>query len=345
MRGKEARLCAALLCALVGLSGCGIRARVLPADAEGASDAQTGQGGAVQAGELSGQDLADAGPAEQRGEEVPSGEPDPNAPTAEDPDSERRAYDGHASAELTQDGDSSLLTYGEKPEAGTAADGSPADGARETEAAAMTATEVLTQQEAQRLGVSEEAPQADTVYQYYRTLLESAVGSLFECKRLYVYWETPEDYRTVFKTSPEHGVIVQAGGYDVAAKRREDALTVDDGWIARKAPGCIVKCVDGSVLGSGVHGTQAAQAMLSSLRARPGWEAMDAVRTQTVVLLSGELLNTRWGRLAAALCVARVMYPEALPGLDPEESLRLLSQEATGAAADGIFFFTQKEGD
>ena len=33
MRGKEARLCAALLCALVGLSGCGIRARVLPADA------------------------------------------------------------------------------------------------------------------------------------------------------------------------------------------------------------------------------------------------------------------------------------------------------------------------
>ena len=39
------------------------------------------------------------------------------------------------------------------------------------------------------------------------------------------------------------------------------------------------------------------------------------------------------------------MYPEALSGLDPEESLRLLSQEATGAAADGIFFFTQKEGD
>lgn len=342
MRGKEARLCAALLCALVGLSGCGIRARVLPADAAGASDAQAGQGSAVQAGELSGEDLADA---RRGGGEVLSGEPDPNAPAADDPDSERRAYDEHASAELTQDGDGRLLTSGEKPESGTAADGSPADGARETEAAALTATEVLTQQEAQRLGISEEAPRADTVYQYYRTLLESAVGSLFECKRLYVYWETPEDYRTVFKTSPEHGVIVQAGGYDVAAKRKEDALTVDDGWVARKAPGCIVKCVDGSVLGSGVHGTQAAQAVLSSLQARPGWEAMDAVRTRTVVVLSGELLETRWGRLAAALCVAGAMYPEALPGLDPEEALRLLSQEATGAAADGTFFFVQKEGD
>ena len=345
MRGKAAYLCAIVLFALTVLTGCGIRSRVLPADAAGAADAQAGRSSATAAGEQPARERTDAAPAAQRGEAILSGEPDPNAPAADDPDAERRAYDEYASAELTQDGDSSLLTYGEKPEAGTAADGSPADGARETEAAALTATEVLTQQEAQRLGVSEEAPQADTVYQYYRTLLESAVGSLFECKRLYVYWETPEDYRTVFKTSPEHGVIVQAGGYDVAVKRREDALTVDDGWIARKAPGCIVKCVDGSVLGSGVHGTQAAQAMLSSLRARPGWEAMDAVRTQTVILLSGELLNTRWGRLAAALCVARVMYPEALSGLDPEESLRLLSQEATGAAADGICFFTQKEGD
>ena len=130
----------------------------------------------------------------------------------------------------------------------------------------------------------------------------------------------------------------------MAAKRREDALTVDDGWIARKAPGCIVKCVDASVLGSGVHGTKAAQAVMASLLARPGWEAMDAVRTRTVIVLSEELLETRWGRLAAALYVARAMYPEALSGVDAEEALRLLSQEAAGAAADGIFAYTQKGG-
>ena len=344
MRRKQVKLCAVMLCALVGLSGCGIRSRVLPAGAAGTTDAQAGQGSTVQAAELSAQDLADAASAEQRGEEVLSGEPDPNAPAEHDPDSERRAYDEHASAELVQDGNGSLLTSGERPEAGTAADGTAADLAREAEAAVLTAAEVLTQQEAQRLGVSEEAPRADTVYQYVQTLLESAVGSLFECKRLYVYWETPEDYRTVFKTSPEHGVIVQAGGYDVAAKRREDALTVDDGWIARKAPGCIVKCVDASVLGSGVHGTKAAQAVMASLLARPGWEAMDAVRTRTVIVLSEELLETRWGRLAAALYVAREMYPEALSGVDAEEALRLLSQEAAGAAADGIFAYTQKGG-
>lgn len=342
MRGKKARLCAALLCALIGLSGCGIRARVLP---DGAADARTGQGGSAQAGELTAQERPDAAAAEQSGEAVPSGEPDPNAPAGHDPDSERRAYDEFASAELTQGEDNRLFTAGEKPEAGTATSDSPADAraAREIEAAALTATEVLTQQEAQRLGVSAEAPSADSVYQYYQTLLENAVGSLFECKRLYVYWETAEAYQTVFRTSPEHGVIVQAGGYDVAAKRMEDALTVDDGWIARKAPGCIVKCVDASVLGSGVRGTQAARAALSSLLARPGWEAMDAVKTQTVLLLSGELLETRWGRLAAALHVACVMYPEALSGVDPQEALRLLSREATGAAADGVFAYALGE--
>lgn len=344
MRGKEARLCAVVLCALAVLTGCGIRSRVLPADAAGAADAQAGQGSAVAAGEQPARERTDAAPAAQRSDEALSVEPDPNAPAADDPNSERRAYDEYASAELTQGGDGSLLTAGEMPEAGTVADESPAHAAREAEPAALTATEVLTQQEAQRLGVSEEAPRADTVYQYVQAMLENAVGSLFECKRLYVYWETPTDYQTVFKTSAEHGVIVQAGGYDVAAKRKEDALTVDDGWIARKAPGCIVKCVDASVLGSGVHGTKAAQAVMASLLARPGWETMDAVRTRTVIVLSEELLETRWGRLAAALSVASVMYPEALSGVDAEEALCLLSQEATGAAADGIFAYTQKGG-
>lgn len=344
MRGKEVRLCALMLCVLAGLSGCGIRTRVLPADAAGTAQAQTGQGSAVYAGEQAAQETADEVSPEQQGERAAADEPDPNAPAEHDADSERRAYDERACAELTQGEESSLLTAGGKPEAGAVSDDSPAGAARETGAAALTATEVLTQQEAQRLGVSEEAPGADTIYQYYQAMLESAVGSLFECKRLYVYWETPVDYQTVFKTSPEHGVIVHAGGYDVAAKRREDALTVDDGWIARKAPGCIVKCVDASVLGSGVHGTQAAQAVLASLLARPDWKTMDAVRTQTIVLLSEELLETRWGRLAAALLVAGVMYPDALPELDSQEALRLLSQETTGAAADGIFAYTQKGG-
>lgn len=343
MKNPSIRLCAVVLGALLSLSGCGIRSRVIPETSLPAM--QQAGGSAPAAGESPVDAQTGAAPAEPSAESRSdaSDEPDPHAPSRHDPTAERREYHEHASAELVEGEENKLLLAGEKQLAIHLAgeDRANADTAQEAESAALKAMERLSQQEAERLGISEEAPLADSVFQFYQTLLETKVGSLFECKRLYVYWETPTAYQTVFKTSPEHHVILRAGGYDVAAKRKEDALTVDDGWIERKAPGCIVKCVNASVLGKDVHSTRAAQDMLSSLLARPGWHAMAAVRTKTVILLSEELLHTRWGQLAAALYLAQAMYPDEMAEVDPDEALRLLAQEATGAEINGIFCYTE----
>lgn len=92
---------------------------------------------------------------------------------------------------------------------------------------------------------------------YYDALLQSRVQTLFECKKLNVYIETPNAFVTVHKTSDEHALVLAAGGYDVAAKRAENDLTVDGGWVQRKNPDFIVKWVDASVLGENALGTEA----------------------------------------------------------------------------------------
>ncbi|MGN0778327.1 MAG: hypothetical protein ACI4MJ_04200 [Aristaeellaceae bacterium] len=343
MKHGKGCLCALMLSMLLMLPGCTLRTRIIPADDAAQAAVQNTSGSSLPAGEQA----ADAWtgiPFALSGEnrDAPSDEPDPNAPSVHDPNVRRREYHEHADAELVE-GDNNPLWLAAQDASTHAAEGKAGQSGMEADSADLKATEMLSQQEAEQLGVSEEAPRAEQVYQFYQTLLNERVGSLFECKRLYVYWETSVDYQTVFKTSPEHQVILMAGGYDVAAKRQADALLVDDGWIARKTPGCIVKCVDSSVLGKRVRGIQEAQRRLDALCARPGWQAMNAVKTKTVILLSEELMVTQWGQLAAALYLAQIMYPDAMSDVDTDEALRLLSQEATGTAINGVFAYAQQE--
>lgn len=344
MKHGKGCLCALVLYMLLMLSGCTLRTRIIPADDAHQAAGQNTGGSSYPAGEQAADALTDAMPLASTSEnrDASSDEPDPNAPSVHDPDARRREYQEHADAELVTGEDHKLWLAAQENHP-DAAEGKAEQGGIETDSAALKATELLSQQEAEHLGVSEEAPRADTVYQFYQTLLNDRVGSLFECKRLYVYWETSVDYQTVFKTSAEHQVILMAGGYDVAAKRQADALLVDDGWIGRKAPGCMVKCVEPSVLGKGVRSTQEAQRVLAALCARPGWNEMKAVQMQTVLLLSEKLMDTKWGQLAAALYLAQIMYPDEMSDVDPEEALRLLSQEATGAEISGVFTYAQKE--
>lgn len=344
---KRFLLCLFLISLVFSLIGCGVRSRVLVVyQDENAQGSDAGD-----ASHTAQTDPREPGDDDEDGE-WPSDNPaetvteraDQDAPTQSDPKAERREYASDASAELSPDAGVALLVETDSPKTLTAPDGSdaPPTTARQAGTASLTVTETVTREEAKRLGVSEEAPKAETAMQYYQAMLESRLSSLFECEKLYVYWETPLDYQTVYKASVEHSLILLAGGYDVSAKRLEDALMVDDGWVGRKNPGCVVKSVDAHVLGDGVHSTTQASAACIALIQRPGWNAINAVKNQTILLLSAGLLDTRHGQLAAALYIAKAMYPTLFADLDANEAHRLLSREATGTEADGIYAYAQR---
>ena len=262
---------------------------------------------------------------------------DPDAPTEQDESAERREFAPDASGELTPGAEDALLAPTAAPAEQTAAPAENAGGegtAVETEQGELTATETVPAEDAEQTGASETGEVADSVQTYYLTLLSDRVGELFECKRLYVYWETAEDHRTVFRTSREHELILGAGAYDVSARLLEENLTVDDGWVARKNPEAVVKIAPGGALDPA-----AAAALCAELAARPEWGGVNAVQSARVLVLSQSLLDTQAGRTAAMLYLAKLLYPDQLADVDADEALRALTEEADGAAWAGQYAY------
>ena len=115
-------------------------------------------------------------------------------------------------------------------------------------------------------------------------------------------------------------------------------LAVDDGWVARKNPGVIVKVVDSGV----IQNETASKAMLERLKSREGWAAVDAVKNRRILLLSQELLEAPHLRTAAMVMIARTAYPDLFADVDPDGMLQMLTEEAAGTFPTGTCYY--KEG-
>ena len=231
--------------------------------------------------------------------------------------------------------------YGEGEGSGAYSDSEDAQtaAAKLSDAAEQTAEQTVAAEQADKTGVSDNAEAADSSYRYFSVLLQERMGSLFECQRLSVYWETEQDHVTIFKTSPEHELILSAGAYDVSARLLEENLRVDDGWVARKNPGVIVKIVDGGVLGGSVASEYAAQGVYANLAARDGWQAIDAVKNGRVLLLSQQMLDAPYMRLAAMLLIAKTSNPSLFEDVDAASMLTMLAEEATGSIPVGVYYY------
>lgn len=329
---KRKAVCACLLLALcLLLSGCRIR---------------TGTGGP--AGEDRTEEPArgaSAGPEKQSAEgEREEKSDEPGGITKENPESSRKEYDETAPAELVpgtgrevyEEGDGSglYLLNGESEDT--------ADRLKET--AEQPAIQTVEAEEADRTGTAEGAEEADSALTYYTVLLRERTGALYECKREYVYWETKEDHVTIFRTSQEHEMILEAGTYDVSARLLQENLRVDDGWIARKNPGVIVKIVGADILGHRAAGTGAAQQVYNALLRREGWDGIDAVRNGRIVILSEEMLQAPHLRVMAELIIAKAANPESFADTETGTAFEKLSEEATGSLPAGIYYYCGQGG-
>ena len=246
--------------------------------------------------------------------------------TKENPGASRKEYDENAPSEIVPGTDHLLHQAGEGNGMSAANEEAAARADRLNDQAEKTAAKKVEAEEAEQMGVSEDAETADSALTYFNVLLKDRMGSLFECQRQNVYWETDRDHVTIHKTSPEHTLILNAGCYDVSGRLLPENLLVDDGWVARKNPGVIVKVVDSGVLGS----ERASRAMIESLRSREGWAAIDAVQNHRVLLLSQALLEAPYLQTAAMVMIAKTANPDLLKDVDLDKMLQMLTEEATG---------------
>ena len=326
MKSNKMMLLALLLSLCLLLCGCRTRTNgsselLLP-------DAEESQADEAKQGETISEEA-------ERTETGDSGE-NPNQ-TKENPEASRKEYDENAPAEIVPGTDHFLHTEGEGNGASASNEASDATANQLNDQAEETATQTVAAEEADQMGVSEDAEAADSALTYFTVLLQDRMGSLFECQRLNVYWETVQEHVTIHKTSPEHALILNAGCYDVSARLLPENLTVDDGWVVRKNPGVIVKIVDGGVLLS----KRTSQAMIDSLQSREGWTAIDAVKNHRILLLSQELLEAPYLQTAALVMIAKTANPDLFTDVDLDQMLEMLMEEATGTLPTGTYYYKE----
>lgn len=334
----------ALILLMLLLCGCRVRTTAVLPSGELIMD-QGGQGDPNEALEGS---ASAGGRTVSVAEETPAEEdeqPAADGLTVEDPDAIRKQYDENAAAEIIPGTERTVHGEGEGSGSFMESDEAEGSAAKLDENASEPASMTVPADQAEETGVSEDAEAAETALQYYTVLLQDRQKSLYECQRSYVYWETVQDHVTIFKTSPEHQLILNAGAYDVSARLLESGLQVDDGWVVRKDPGVIVKVVSSAVLGSGVQDTSAAEALAGELASRSGWQGIAAVRQGKILLLSEELLSAPYLQLGAMLAVAKAAIPDLFEDVDPDEALEMLISEAAGFAPNGIFRYVYNGGN
>ncbi len=261
----------------------------------------------------------------------------------ENPEASRKEYDENAEAEIQPEAALPLHTAGEGPGLGREDPEAPEAVPQIREDAEERGRLTVTAEDAEKLGIAEEAAAADSALTYYTVLLEEKIGSLFECQRANCYLETEADHVTCQKTDPEHALILGAGCYDVSARLLPENLRVDDGWVVRKNPQIIAKIIGSEVLGSGVAGTSAARNLCVALTGREGWASTDAVRSRRILLLSRELLDAPYPRVAAMLLIAKAAYPDLFSDMDPALALRMLCEEASGTVPSGTLYYLYGE--
>ena len=334
---KKKLLCLFLLLALCPiLAGCRVRTSV-SGNLESASAVPTEAPSLPGARSDSRVDPSETADEQKKNEET-------GGQTKENPESSRNEYDESAPALIVPETDQTLARKGEDRGAPLADESAESAADQESAEAKDTATLTAAAEEAEKMGVSEEAREADSALTYFTVLLRDRLDSLFECKRLNLYWEEAEDHVTVHKTSLAHRLILSAGAYDVSARLLPENLRVDDGWIGRKNPQVIVKIVPVTVLGAGAVSTSAARGVYAELLSRPGWSAIDAVRSGRVLLLSEELLQSPHLQTAAALIIAKTAYPDLFSDVDLKRALDMLGQEGQGIIPTGIFYYQPQGG-
>ena len=312
MMMKKIFFLAALLLLLTTASGCRSRTSAAPRASGAQTPAASSDSGTTADGE-------------------PEALSENGGETVENPLADRAEYDEAARAELLENQSRAVSGEGEGEGEGLPLTQKDADSrALQLDSAAeLAAVKTLPAEEAERLGVSESAPVAETAQRYYAALLQSRLRTLFECKKQNVYIETQAAFITVYKSSAEHALVLSAGGYDVAGKRMENDLAVDGGWVQRKNPDFIVKFVAASALNGDT---------LGELLARDGLRETAAAKNGRALLLCESMTDAPQLQTAAALCLAKAMYPDLFADIDAAQAVGQLADEA-GAQTGGPWFY------
>lgn len=147
-------------------------------------------------------------------------------------------------------------------------------------------------------------------------------------KPVKVYWETTEPNLTVLPGSGFHAIIQAANGKNIfediaVGKSNDGEATIDPADVVDRNPDVIIHEFEPVATPTG---DKKFNDLFSSLTARPGWKAVNAVKNKRVYVSNG-WATSAVAKAIGAVYLAKWLHPKELADVDPQSYLRTWVQD------------------
>lgn len=128
-----------------------------------------------------------------------------------------------------------------------------------------------------------------------------------------VYFEMYTEYTVAATGSGAHELVEGAGGKNIAEEVSSSSVKVSPEWVVGKQPEYILKVVSST-------NTADLEEVVASLKARPGWDSIDAVKNDHVHAFKNDIV---YGPRAyiGLVYMAQLLHPEEFRDLHPRQML------------------------
>lgn len=168
----------------------------------------------------------------------------------------------------------------------------------------------------------------------YDDLIKDGIGDLYPCQYVNSYIESSVDYVSYSSGSSLSSLIIQSGGINVLDSLfNVDINNVTSSLLKNLDVSIMIKIVNKNILGDRISSLNNAKNIKNNILNRENWNNLNFIKTQNVLLMSEELLESSKGRLYFKLIAASYMYPALFKNLDIEKANKDLLENK------GIYYF------
>lgn len=178
--------------------------------------------------------------------------------------------------------------------------------------------------------------QAQKFYSYFHDKLEYVAKQLEGVEKRTVYFETVNDYGTAFEGSSYYNMLKVAQTENIFSTDTEglSAKEIDPEAVIARNPDVIIKLITASeaLSGTGVYTAPTKEDFKNAydnICGRVGWDSISAVQNDDIYFMT-QFSHGGAAKMVGALYVAKMVYPDLLPDLEPEEAFRAWLEEFQG---------------
>ena len=177
---------------------------------------------------------------------------------------------------------------------------------------------------------------AQKFYNYFNDIEEYIAKQLEGQPKRRVYLESTTDYSTIAPGNAMYGMSEVSGIYNIFSENIETVKTseVDPEEVIAREPDCIVKLITPAqaLSGTGLYEPPEKQQFIDTvaeIKARPGWDATPAVKNDEIYIMT-QFSHGGASKLVGSAYIAKWVYPDLLPDLDPHEVFRAWMEDFQG---------------